>query len=97
MQWHQSGLKATFGKAVLSAAVLGGFIFLGGASSAQAAQDDDYHRPVERYYEGRDHYRPEPEHWRHERYERYERHERREREREYERGWYDRFGCFHRY
>jgi hypothetical protein len=104
MQRHKSVLKSIFGKAALAATALGGFMFFGGASSAQAAQEYVYHRPVERehferYDEGRE-YRSIPEHWRyehwrHERYER-ERHER-ERQREYVRGWYDRFGCFHRY
>ena len=101
MRWHKSVLNSVFGKAALAAAALGGFLFFGGVSSAQAAQEYVYHRPVERdhfdrYDEGRE-YRSIPEHWRHERYER-ERHEReRERQREYVRGWYDRFGCFHRY
>jgi hypothetical protein len=108
MRWHKSVLNSMFGKAALAAAALGGFLFLGGASSAQAAQEYVYHRPVERdhfdrYYEGRE-YRSIPEHWRyehwrHERYERerQERERERQRQREYVRGWYDRFGCFHRY
>jgi hypothetical protein len=84
MQWHKSVLKSVFGKAALAAAALGGFLFFGGASSAQAAEVVVYHRPVVRYYVGPSYYHPIPEHWRYE-------------HRVYARGWYDRFGCWHRY
>ena len=50
MQWHKSVLKSIVGKAALAAAALGGFMFFGGASSAQAAPVYVYHRPVARYY-----------------------------------------------
>jgi len=82
MQWHKSVLKSIFGKAALGAAALGGFMLFGGASSAQAAPVYVYHRPVARYYVGPSYYRPAPSYWRHG---------------VYVRGWYDRFGCFHRY
>ena len=93
MQWHKSILKSVFGKAALAAVALGGFLFFGGASSAQSAQVYGYPRPAARYDNYRLHeaierhgyYSPEANYWRH------ERHEARER------GWYDRFGCFHRY
>jgi hypothetical protein len=78
MQWHKSVLKSVFGKAALAAAALGGFMFFGGASSAQAAPVYVYHRPVVVVHRG--YYAPVP-YWRH----------------EYVRGWYDRFGCWHRY
>jgi hypothetical protein len=78
MQWHESVLKSVFGKAALAAAALGGFMFFGGASSAQAAPVYVYHRPVVVVHRG--YYAPAP-YWRH----------------EYVRGWYDRFGCWHRY
>ncbi len=83
MQWHTSVLKSIFGKAALAATALGGFMFFGGASSAQAAPVYVYHRPVARYYVAPA-YRPVPDHWRYE-------------HRVYARGFYDRFGCGHRY
>jgi hypothetical protein len=83
MQWHKSVLKSIVGKAALAAAALGGFMFFGGASSAQAAPVYVYHRPVARYYVAPG-YRPVPDHWRYE-------------HRVYARGFYDRFGCWHRY
>lgn len=81
MQWHKSVLKSVLGKAALAAAALGGFMFFGGASSAQAAPVYVYHRPVMRYEVRHGYYAPAPHYWRH----------------EYARGWYDRFGCWHRY
>lgn len=83
MQWHKSVLKSMFGKAALAVAALAGFIFFGGASSAQAAPAYVYHRPVARVYVAPA-YRLVPDHWRYER-------------RVYARGFYDRFGCWHRY
>ena len=84
MQWHKSVLNSILGKAALAAAALGGFMFFGGASSAQAAPVYVYHRPVARYYVGRGYYPPVLNPWRYER-------------RVYARGWYDRLGCWHRY
>ena len=81
MQWHKSVLKSVFGKAALAAAALGGFMFFGGASSAQARPVYVYSRPVVvRHY-----YAPAPAYWG------YHRHE------VFVHGWYDRFGCWHRY
>jgi hypothetical protein len=93
MQWHKSVLKSVFGKAALAAAALGGFMFLGGVSSAQAAPAYVYSRPAVRYDNYRAHeavvrhgyYSPAANYWR------YERHE------AYVHGWRDRFGCWHRY
>jgi hypothetical protein len=81
MQWHKSVLKSVFGKAALAAAALGGFMFFGAASSAQAAPVYVYSRPVVVH---RGYYAPAPSYWRY-------RHE------VVVRGWYDRFGCWHRY
>jgi hypothetical protein len=94
MQLHMHLVKSVLGKAVLAAAALGGFLFFGGASSAQAQQwrDNDVRRVV-RYdnrrprevvvYRGN--YGPRAEYLRHEgRF-------------AFEHGWYDRFGCWHRY
>jgi hypothetical protein len=93
MQWDMSVLKSLFGKAALAAAALGGFMFFGGASSAQAAPVRVYERPVVRYDNYRVHeavvrhgfYSPAANYWRVERHE------------AYARGWRDRFGCWHRY
>ncbi len=82
MQWHKSVLKSVFGKAALAATALGGFIFFGGASSAQARPVYVYSRPVVVRH---GYYAPAPSYWR------YQRHE------VYVHGWYDRFGCWHRY
>jgi hypothetical protein len=81
MQWHKSVLKSVLGKAALATAALGGFMFFGGASSAQAAPVYVYHRPVVRFEVRHGDYAPVGHYWRH----------------EYVRGWYDRFGCWHRY
>ena len=93
MQWHKSVLKSVFGKAALAAAALGGALFFGGASSAQAAPVYIHPRPVVRYDNYRVHeaivrhgyYSPAANYWR------YQRHE------AFVRGYYDRFGCWHRY
>jgi hypothetical protein len=94
MQLHKHLAKSVFGKTLLAAAALGGFLFFGGASSAQAK---DWHdrddRRIVRYDDRRPHevivhrgyYSPRAE---------YLRHERRE---AFEHGWFDRFGCWHRY
>jgi hypothetical protein len=92
MQWQKCVLKSIFGKAALAAAVLGGFMLFGGASNTQASSYL-YSRPVVRYDNYRVHaaivrhgyYSPAANYWR------YERHE------AFVRGWYDRFGCWHRY
>jgi hypothetical protein len=92
MQWQKCVLKSIFGKAALAAAVLGGFMLFGGASNTQASSYL-YSRPVVRYDNYRVHaaivrhgyYSPAANYWR------YERHE------SFVRGWYDRFGCWHRY
>ncbi|HEY2823870.1 MAG TPA: hypothetical protein VGJ06_22700 [Candidatus Acidoferrum sp.] len=93
MQWDRSVLKSIFGKAALVATALGGFLFFGGASSAQAAPVRVYARPVVRYDNYRVHeavvrhgfYSPAANYWRVERHE------------AYVHGWRDRFGCWHRY
>jgi hypothetical protein len=93
MRWDKSVLKSVFSKAALAAAALGGFMFFGGASSAQAAPAYVYSRPAVRYDNYRAHeavvrhgyYSPAANYWR------YERHE------AYVHGWRDRFGCWHRY
>ena len=94
MQLHPHLIKSVFGKAVLAAAALGGLFFLGGASSAQAREWRDHDdRRVVRYddrraheaFEHRRYYSPRAEYWRHERSE------------ALEHGWFERFGCWHRY
>jgi hypothetical protein len=91
MQLHTHLWKSIFGKTALAAAALGGLFFLGGAPSAKANEYPN--RPAIRYDDRRLHeaivnrgyYSPRAEYWRHERRE------------AFERGWYDRFGCWHRY
>jgi hypothetical protein len=90
-------LKSMFGKAVLAAAVLGGALCFAGASSAQADERDrgrDRDRIVRsddyrdyRFHEDvrRGYYNPRANDWRVERRE------------AFARGYYDRFGCWHRY
>jgi hypothetical protein len=93
MLWNKSALKSVFGKVALAATALGGFLFFGGASSAQARPAYVYARPVVRYDNYRVHeaevrhgfYSPAANYWRYERRE------------AYARGWRDRFGCWHRY
>jgi hypothetical protein len=80
-------LKSMFGKAVIATAVLGGALCFTGAPSASANE-----RAVVRYDNFRVHeaivhrgfYSPRANYWRFER-------------REAIRGYYDRFGCWHRY
>jgi len=87
-------LKSMFGKAVLATAVLGGALCFVGASSAQADERDrgrDRDRIVRhddyRVHEDvrRGFYSPRANDWRYERRE------------AFARGYYDRFGCWHRY
>jgi hypothetical protein len=81
-------LKGMFGKAAIAAAILGGALFLAGAPNAQARE-----RAVVRYDNARLHeviihrgfYSPRADYWRVERRE------------AFARGYYDRFGCWHRY
>jgi hypothetical protein len=92
MPMHTHLLKSLFGKAVLAAAALGGFLFFAGAPSAQAHDRDDC-RPAIRYdnyrlheaIEHRGYYSREANYWRHERHE------------AYEHRWRDRDGYWHRY
>jgi hypothetical protein len=87
MRMHTHLWKSVLGKAALATVALGGFLFFGGAPSAQANdRDRDDYRHEERYENLR----------RHEAYEhRYWQHERRE---AFEHGWWrDRYGCLHRY
>ncbi len=87
-------LKSVFGKAVLATAVLGGALCFVGASSAQADERDrgrdrdrivrhDDYRVREDVRRG--FYSPRANDWRVERRE------------AFARGYYDRFGCWHRY
>lgn len=93
MQLHTHLMKSVFGKSILAAAALGGFLFFGGASSAQAREWHDNDHRVVRYDDrrvqevivNRGYYSPRAE---------YLRHERRE---ALEHGWRDRYGCWHRY
>ncbi len=89
-------LKSMFGKAVLATAVLGGALCFAGASNAQAderGRDRDRDRVVrsseyrthERQDVRRGYYSPRVDEWRHERRE------------VFARGYYDRFGRWHRY
>jgi hypothetical protein len=85
--------KSMFGKAVLATVVLGGALCFAGASNAQADERDhgrDRDRVVRyvRVHEDvirRGFYRAPVDSWRHERRE------------AFVRGYYDRFGCWHRY
>ena len=87
-------LKSTFSKAVLAAVVMGGALFFAGAPNAQAGERDrdrdrdrivryDDYRVREDAHRG--FYTPRAD---------YGRYERRE---AFARGYYDRFGCWHRY
>ena len=83
-------LKSMFGKAVLATTILGGALCFAGASSAQADERDrDRDRDRDRIVRYDDHrdYRVHEDvrRWRHERRE------------AFVRGYYDRFGCWHRY
>jgi len=87
--------KSMFGKAALATAVLGGALCFAGASNAQAderdrgrdrdriVRHDDYR--VREDVIRRGSYSPRADYWRHERRE------------VIVRGYYDRFGCWHRY
>jgi hypothetical protein len=90
-----SVLKSMFGKTVLAAVVVGGALCFAGACNAQADERDrdrGRDRSV-RYDDQRVHedvtrrgfYSPRADYWRHERRE------------AFARGYYDRFGCWHRY
>jgi hypothetical protein len=80
--------KSTFGKAVLATAVLGATLFFVGTPNAQANERDrvryDQHRLHETIVR-RGFYSPRADHFRLERRE------------TFARGYYDRFGCWHRY
>jgi hypothetical protein len=85
MQLHKHLLKSVFGNAALAPAALGGFLFFGGASSAQAREIVVVCRPVVVvrpgfYARPRFYYTPG-----------YVRHE------VFVHGWRDRYGCWHRY
>jgi hypothetical protein len=80
--------KSTLGKAVLAAAVLGGTLFFAATPKAQAEERDGLRYDHYRVHEtvvGRGFYSPRAD---------YRRIERRE---VFARGYYDRFGCWHRY
>ena len=91
MQLHTHLMKSIFGKTILAAVALGGFLFFGSASNAQAREFPN--RPAIRYDDVRLHravvergfYNPRADYWRHERHE------------AFEHGWRDRYGCWHRY
>jgi len=90
-------LKSMFGKAVLATAVLGGALCFAGASNAQADERDrgrdrdrivryDNHRDYKFHEDARrGYYGDRDDSWRHERRE------------AFVRGYYDRFGYWHRY
>jgi hypothetical protein len=81
-------LKSTFGKAVLAAAVLGGTLFFAGAPNAQADERDRVRYDNYRLHQAivhRGFYSPRADYWRIERRE------------ALAHGYYDRFGCWHRY
>jgi hypothetical protein len=85
MQLHKHLLKSVFGKAALAAAALGGFLFFGGAPSAQAREVVVVRRPIVVVRPGfyaRPGFYYAPGYVRHE---------------VIVRGWYDRHGCWHRY
>jgi hypothetical protein len=89
-------LKSVLGKAVLAAAVMGGALCFAGAPNAQADERDrDRGRDRDRIVR-HDDYRGREEARRgfYNQREDYVRHERRE---AFARGYYDRFGCWHRY
>jgi hypothetical protein len=81
--------KSTFGKATIATAVLGGALVFAGAPNAQANERDrivryDNYRLHEAIVH-RGFYSPRADYWRVERRE------------AFARGYYDRFGCWHRY
>jgi hypothetical protein len=80
MHLHTHLRKSLFGKAVLAAAALGGFLFFAGAPKAQAADRDDCERRIARNeyrlheaVEDHGYYSRQANHWRHELNEAYER------------------------
>jgi hypothetical protein len=80
MQLHKHLLKSVFGKTVLAAAALSGFLFFAGAPSAKANDWDDCNRRAAysdwRLHESVEHfgyYSPQANYWRHEGHEAYER------------------------
>jgi hypothetical protein len=80
--------KSTFGKAVLATVVLGATLFFAGTPNAEAEQRDRVRYDHYRLHEAIVHhgfYSPRADYWR------LERREARAR------GYYDRFGCWHRY
>jgi hypothetical protein len=80
--------RSTFGKAVLAAAVLGGTLFFAGAPNAQAGERDRVRYDHYRLHQAivhRGFYSPRADYWRVERRE------------AFAPGYYDRFGCWHRY
>jgi len=80
--------KSTFGKAVLATAVLGSTLFFAGTPNAQADERDGLRYDHDRRHETivrRGFYSPRADHLRIERRE------------AFARGYYDRFGCWHRY
>jgi hypothetical protein len=92
MPSHTHLLKSVFGKVALAAAALSAFLFFAGAPAAQAHDRDDYGRG--RYEDSRRHEafehrgyvsRPDMRYFRAERPE------------AFERGWFDRYGYWHRY
>jgi hypothetical protein len=94
MQLHKRLINSMFGKAVLAATALGGFLFFTGAPAAQArVYAYCAPRPIVRYDNYRFHrpyvyggfYGPQAN------YRRFERHE------VYAHPWRDRFGVYHRY
>ena len=84
-----SVFKSMFGKAAIATAVLGGALFFAGAPNAQANERDRIFRYDDfRVHEAivhRGFYSPRANYWRIERRE------------AFARGYYDRFGCWHRY
>jgi hypothetical protein len=80
--------KSTFGKAVLATVVLGATLLFAGTPNAEADQRDRVRYDHSRLHEAivhRGFYSPRADSWRLERRE------------AFARGYYDRFGCWHRY
>lgn len=81
-------LKSVFGKAAIATALLGGALFFAGAPNAQANERDRVRYDNFRLHEAivhRGFYSPRAGYWRFERRE------------AFARGYWDRFGCWHRY
>ncbi len=80
--------KSMFSKAVIATVVLGGALFFAGAPNAQANERDRVRYDNFRLHEAivrHGFYSPRADYWRFERRE------------AFARGYYDRFGCWHRY